>query len=65
MARRTMGAGVDSREKDGDFASPKPVALPADGKLLRCTEAARLLGVSKSTLRMMESRSGVGVSSSP
>ena len=54
MVRRTTGAGADSRGRSGDFAAQKPATLPADGKLLRRTEAARLLGVSKSTLRRME-----------
>jgi hypothetical protein len=54
MARRTTGADADSRGKSDDFAAQKPATLSADGKLLRRTEAARLLGVSKSTLRRME-----------
>jgi predicted DNA-binding transcriptional regulator AlpA len=33
------------------------VAVPVAGKLLRRTEAARMLGVSKSTLRRMEGTS--------
>ncbi|MES1185096.1 MAG: hypothetical protein ABUL60_14885 [Myxococcales bacterium] len=49
-----MDADADSREEIGNFAAQKPATLPADGKLLRRTEAARLLGVSKSTLRRME-----------
>jgi hypothetical protein len=54
MARRTTGADADSRGPNGDFAAPNPATLPSNGKLLRRTEAARLLGVSKSTLRRME-----------
>lgn len=54
MARRTTGADADSREKSGNSAAQNPATLPSNGKLLRRTEAARLLGVSKSTLRRME-----------
>jgi hypothetical protein len=54
MARRTTGADADSRGKSGNFAARNPATLPSNGKLLRRTEAARLLGVSKSTLRRME-----------
>lgn len=54
MAERSTGTGGDSPAKLGDFPRPKPATLSANGKLLRRTEAARLLGVSKSTLRRME-----------
>lgn len=54
MAGQSNPTGPDSVGKTGAFARQNPPALPPNGKLLRRTEAARLLGVSKSTLRRME-----------
>lgn len=54
MAERSTATAADSPGKTRAFARQNPPALPPNGKLLRRTEAARLLGVSKSTLRRME-----------
>lgn len=54
MAGQSNTSGADSIGKTRPFARQNPPALPPNGKLLRRTEAARLLGVSKSTLRRME-----------
>lgn len=60
--RGDMASKPDSGDhiSHGVFANspePEPSAMPMAGRLLRRTEAARMLGVSKSTLRRMEGTS--------
>lgn len=54
MAGQSNTTSADSAGKTRQSARQNPPALPPSGKLLRRTEAARLLGVSKSTVRRME-----------
>jgi hypothetical protein len=54
MARAASSDGHRSPGNIRVSAAQEGVAVPAAGRLLRRTEAARLLGVSKSTLRRME-----------
>lgn len=56
MATRTLPNDGISLEKLGNLGAEEAVAVPA-GRLLRRAEAARMLGVSKSTLRRMEGTS--------
>jgi hypothetical protein len=49
-----MGGTNDSSDKNTCCGAGDPGTVPSPGKLLRRAEAARMLGVSKSTLRRME-----------
>jgi hypothetical protein len=57
MARRATSKQGESVGNLDDSGEQIVAAVPVAGKLLRRTEAARMLGVSKSTLRRMEGTS--------